>query len=71
MDFGAVALTDTIDALEGAGIENAGTGETPTAARALATFSVGDVDVAVISFSDEYEAYAATDDRPGVTSSSP
>ena len=66
MDFGAVALTDTIDVLTEGGIENAGTGETPAAAHAPATFTVGDVDVAVISFSDEYEVYAATDDRPGI-----
>ncbi|WP_435156983.1 CapA family protein [Haladaptatus sp. DFWS20] len=66
MDFGAVALTDTIDVLDKAGIANAGTGKTPTAAWEPATFSVGDLDVAVVSFSDEYEVYAATDDRPGI-----
>nr|WP_265338412.1 CapA family protein [Haladaptatus pallidirubidus] len=65
MDFGAVALTDTIDVLEEKGIENAGTGETPASAWDPATFSVGDLDVAVVSFSDEYEAYAVTNDRPG------
>lgn len=66
MDFGEVALLDTIDALEGAGIENAGTGKTPADAREPATVSVGDLDVAVVSFSDEYEFYAATEDRPGI-----
>ncbi|WP_266080950.1 CapA family protein [Haladaptatus caseinilyticus] len=66
MDFGAVALTDTIDVLSEAGIENAGTGKTPAAAWEPATFSVGGLDVAVVSFSDEYEFYAATDDRPGI-----
>jgi poly-gamma-glutamate synthesis protein (capsule biosynthesis protein) len=66
MDFGPVALTDTIGALDEAGIENAGTGETPAAAWTPATVSVGGLDVAVVSFADEYEAYAATDDRPGI-----
>ncbi|WP_336359895.1 CapA family protein [Haladaptatus sp. ZSTT2] len=66
MDFGAVALTDTIDALDAGGIEHAGTGENAAAARAPATFSVGGLDVAAISFSDEYEFYAATEDRPGI-----
>ena len=66
MDFGAVALTDTIDALDDGGIENAGTGATPSAAWKPATFTVGDIDVAVVSFSDEYEVYAATSDRPGI-----
>ena len=66
MDFGEVALMDTIDALAEDGIENAGTGETPTDAWEPATFTVGDVDVAVVSFSDEYEFYAATDERPGI-----
>ena len=66
MDFGAVALTDTIDELNAGGIDNAGTGETPAAAWEPATFSVGDLDVAVVSFADEYEVYAATSDRPGI-----
>lgn len=66
MDFGAVALTDTIDVLEENGIDVAGAGRTPAAARAPATFSVGDVDVAVISFADRSKVYGATDDRPGI-----
>ncbi len=66
MDFGPVALLDTIDALDVGGIENAGTGKTPAAARAPTTFSVGGLDVAVVSFADQYEVYAATDDRAGI-----
>lgn len=66
MDFGTVALTDTIDVLDEEGIENAGAGKTLAAASAPATFSIGNIDVAVISFSDEYKEYAATDDRPGI-----
>ncbi|ELZ05878.1 CapA family protein [Natrialba asiatica] len=67
MDYGTVALTDTIDALEAAGIDVAGAGESPAAAREPATFSVGAVTVAVVSFADRYVGYAATDDRPGIT----
>jgi len=66
MDFGPVALTDTIDSLDEAGIHNAGTGASPSAAWAPATFTVGGLDVAVVSFSDEYEVYAATDERGGI-----
>jgi poly-gamma-glutamate capsule biosynthesis protein CapA/YwtB (metallophosphatase superfamily) len=66
MDFGTIALTDMIDVLDEEGIENAGAGKTLTAASAPATFSIGNIDVAVISFSDEYKEYAATDDRPGI-----
>ena len=66
MDFGAVALTDTVDALDEAGIHNAGTGASPSAAWTPETFTVAGLDVAVVSFSDEYEFYAATDDRPGI-----
>ncbi|QRV15993.1 CapA family protein [Haloterrigena salifodinae] len=71
MDFGPVSLTDTIDALTEAGIDVAGAGETPAAARAPATFSVGDVDVAVVSFADRYAGYAATDGRPGIAHIAP
>lgn len=66
MDFGEVALTDTIDVLEKKGIEVAGAGENPVAARAPATFSIGDLDIAVVSFSDRSKVYRATDDRPGI-----
>ncbi|WP_226004905.1 CapA family protein [Natrinema salinisoli] len=65
MDYGQVALRDTIDALEAGGIDRAGAGETPAAARAPATVSIGDVDVVVVSFADHYATYAATEDRPG------
>jgi poly-gamma-glutamate synthesis protein (capsule biosynthesis protein) len=66
MDYGPVALTDTIDALGEADIANAGTGKTLEAAWTPATFSVDGLDVAVVSFSDEYEVYAATEERPGI-----
>lgn len=71
MDFGPVSLTDTIDALTEAGIDVAGAGETAAAARAPAAFSVGDVDVAVVSFADRYAGYAVTDDRPGIAHIAP
>ncbi|OLZ42317.1 poly-gamma-glutamate biosynthesis protein [Natrinema saccharevitans] len=65
LDFGPTALLDTVDALEDAGMGFAGAGETPTAARAPATVSIGDVDVAVVSVADHYAEYGATADRPG------
>lgn len=65
MDYGPVALRDTIDALQSGDIELAGAGESPAAAREPAAFSAGDVDVAVLSFADHYEEYGATNDRPG------
>ncbi|QLG49683.1 CapA family protein [Natrinema halophilum] len=66
MDYGAVSLTDTIDVLEEAGIESAGTGATPDATIEPATFSAGDVSVACVSFSDQGSTYAVTDNRPGI-----
>ncbi|SFC27025.1 poly-gamma-glutamate synthesis protein (capsule biosynthesis protein) [Halobiforma haloterrestris] len=65
LDFGPTALRDTVDALADAGIGFAGAGERPAAARAPATVSIGDVDVAVVSLADHYAEYGATDDRPG------
>ena len=66
MDYGTVALMETIDLLDNAGIANAGTGKTEDAARAPASFSVGDLDVAVVSFSFAYKSDVATDARPGI-----
>ncbi|WP_323173505.1 CapA family protein [Natrialba sp. PRR66] len=67
MDYGEVALLDTIDALEDGGINVAGGGATPDEAHAPATFTVGDVDIAVISVADHPWGYAATDDSAGTS----
>ncbi len=65
LDFGEPALRDTLAALDDGGIAHAGAGETATDARRPALVTVGDVDVAVVSFADHYAEYAATADRPG------
>ena len=65
LDFGPTALGDTIDALAGSDIAFAGAGKDLTAAAAPATVSIGDLEVAVVSFADHYAEYGATDDRPG------
>ncbi|WP_222915339.1 CapA family protein [Natrinema sp. SYSU A 869] len=65
LDYGPAALRDTVDALEDGGIGYAGAGESPATAREPATVSVGDIDVAVVSFADHYSEYGATNDRPG------
>lgn len=66
MDYGEVSLLDTIDILDEAGIEAAGTGATATHAWAPTTFTIGDLDIAAISFSDQANVYAATEDNPGI-----
>lgn len=66
MDYGEVSLLDTIDVLDEAGIEAAGTGKTAEHAWAPTTFTIGDLDIAAISFSDQANTYAATEDDPGI-----
>ncbi|WP_435335390.1 CapA family protein [Haloarchaeobius sp. TZWWS8] len=66
MDFGEVAMRDTRTHLEDAGIEVAGAGENADAARAPATVSVRELDVAVISFSERGYAYRSTEHAPGI-----
>jgi len=65
MDYGAVALEDTLDALDDAGIAHAGAGRDRAAAEAPAVVSAGDCEVAVVSVTDNTPEYAA-DDGPGV-----
>ncbi|MFB6303447.1 MAG: CapA family protein [Haloferacaceae archaeon] len=65
LDFGAVALRDTLDALDGAGIERAGAGRDLDEALSPARFPVGGLDVAVVSFTDNTPEYAADADGPG------
>ncbi|MDS0476091.1 CapA family protein [Natrinema sp. 1APR25-10V2] len=65
LDFGPTALMDTLDVLDDGGITHAGAGERPDDARAPSIVSIGDLDVAVVSFSDQSAEYAATEDRAG------
>jgi poly-gamma-glutamate capsule biosynthesis protein CapA/YwtB (metallophosphatase superfamily) len=65
LDFEAVALRDTLDALDDADIEGVGAGRDVDDALEPATFSVGDCDVAVVGFTDNTPEYAAGPNKPG------
>lgn len=66
LDFGEVALADTIEHLDDADIGNAGAGESIDAALDPAIVTIGGVRVAVLSCTDNTPEYAATTDSPGV-----
>jgi len=65
LDFGAVALRDTIDALDDAGIARVGAGRDVDEALDPLAFSAGDCRVAVVGFTDNTPEYAADPDTPG------
>jgi len=65
LDFGELALTDTVEALRGAAIPTSGAGETRSAAFAPANVDVGGLDVAVLAVTDRAPAYAAGAVQPG------
>ena len=65
LDFEEVALRDTLDHLDDAGIAHAGAGRTRAEAFAPAVVSVAGLDAAVVSFTDNTPEYAATDASPG------
>lgn len=71
LDFGRKGLLETLEALEAAGIEAAGAGETLAAARRPARVELKrDADLAVFSFglpsSGIPAEWAATENRPGI-----
>ncbi|WP_135302784.1 CapA family protein [Haloarcula amylovorans] len=65
LDFEEPALLDTLDALDGASIAHAGAGRTLSEAFRPALVTVADLDVAVVSLTDNTPEYAATDSAPG------
>ncbi|WP_458189767.1 CapA family protein [Haladaptatus sp. NG-WS-4] len=65
LDYGPNALRDTIDSLDDAGIAHSGAGADVDAARTPALVSVADLDVAVVSFTDNTPEYAAGPGKPG------
>lgn len=65
LDYGELALTDTIDHLNDAGIAHAGAGLHLEGATTPSRLTVGDLTVAVVAFTDNTPEYAATDDSPG------
>lgn len=64
-DFGPDGLLDTVAALDKAGIAHAGAGRDLAAARAHATITARGLRIAILSFADYPEAWAATD-APGL-----
>jgi poly-gamma-glutamate synthesis protein (capsule biosynthesis protein) len=66
LDYEVAALHDTLDNLDDAGIARAGAGRTRDEAFAPAHVAVGDLDVAVVSLTDNTPEYAAGEDSPGV-----
>jgi len=65
LDYGSVALRDTLAGLDQTGIASAGAGRDRAAAVAPAVVEVGGVSVAVIALTDRMPAFGATSDRPG------
>ncbi|AFK19369.1 poly-gamma-glutamate biosynthesis/capsule biosynthesis protein [Haloferax mediterranei ATCC 33500] len=65
LDYGAVALEDTLSALDGADISFSGAGRTEDDAWTPTRVQVAGLDVAFVSFTDNTPEYAATDDAPG------
>nr|WP_302183416.1 CapA family protein [Halomicroarcula limicola] len=65
LDFEEPALLDTLDALDEAGIAHAGAGRVRSEAFRPAEVAVADLDVAVVSLTDNTPEYAATDASPG------
>lgn len=65
LDFGPRALTDTLDHLDDAGIGAAGAGQSREAALEPTVVDIGDVRVAMVSFTDQFRPYRAGFDTPG------
>jgi poly-gamma-glutamate capsule biosynthesis protein CapA/YwtB (metallophosphatase superfamily) len=66
LDYGPVALLDTLDHLGAAGIAAVGAGQDVTSARRPAVLEVGALRIGVVGVTDHPADFAAGDDRPGV-----
>src|SRR5919108_1773966 len=67
LDYGPVALLDTLDHLRAAGVAATGAGADLSAARApMALAGPGGERVRVVAASDHPAAFAATEDLPGI-----
>jgi poly-gamma-glutamate synthesis protein (capsule biosynthesis protein) len=66
LDYGPVALLDTVDHLDRAGIAHVGAGADVAAARASATIVADSVRLRVVAASDHPAGCAAQPDRPGI-----
>ena len=69
MDYGGVGLSDTLTALDDAGILHAGAGMTEEDAAKMAELNVGNISIAFLSWTDIVPDYFISyDDNPGVVS---
>jgi Bacterial capsule synthesis protein PGA_cap len=66
LDYGPVALADTLTLLRDAGIECVGAGADVTRARAAAVFGAGGLRIAVVAVTDHPADFAAGQESPGV-----
>ena len=66
LDYGPVALGDTLDQLDAVGIARTGAGRTLEEALEPGFLVVGGLDVAVVSLTDNTPEYAAGEGSPGV-----
>ena len=66
LDYGPVALGDTLTLLRDAGIECVGAGADVAQARAPAVFGAGGLRIAVVGVTDHPEDFAAGPESPGV-----
>jgi poly-gamma-glutamate capsule biosynthesis protein CapA/YwtB (metallophosphatase superfamily) len=66
LDYGPVALLDTLDHLDGAGIAHVGAGADADAARAPATIAADAMRLRVVAASDHPAGWAARPGRPGI-----
>jgi poly-gamma-glutamate capsule biosynthesis protein CapA/YwtB (metallophosphatase superfamily) len=66
LDYGPVALLDTLRHLEAAGITAVGAGADETAARTPQLVDCGRLRLRLVAFSDHPAAYAAGADEPGI-----
>src|SRR5213082_894862 len=66
LDYGPVALLDTVRHLHSAGIAALGAGADEARARESLTLRCGELALRIVAFSDHPAAYAAGPDRPGI-----
>src|SRR5205823_7568387 len=66
LDYGPVALLDTLRHLHSAGIAALGAGADEARAREPLTLRCGELALRIVAFSDHPAAYAAGPDRPGI-----
>jgi len=66
LDYGAVALLDTLEHLDAVGIAHAGAGAHAAAAREPVELQARGLRLAVVAACDHARDFAAADDRPGI-----